>query len=329
MIMNKIINKIFPILTLAFALSSLTACLTDSDYENGKVGINPSNNKNYVEVHLTTSNNTNTVSRSYNATGRDTTINLIPVHLINGNATSDVTITYQVLDTSSSSVLDSMVNIEGFVIADASKLTILNTGNKVTIPAGSSTGYIQVKFNPNNLIGQTYVLGIKITSVSDSKYTISNLNVGFVKMGAKNMYDGEYSVTGTMTDATNALYTGYYPADVYLITQDGTSNAYYDLDLGDYGHLFITNTGGLSYYGTFAPVFKFDSNNNVVSVINYWGQPAGNTRSAQLDPSGVNKFDPATKTLSVSYWMNQPSVITTPPNHRDHFTEVFKYIGPR
>lgn len=327
--MNKIINKIFPILTLAFALSSLTACLTDSDYENNKVGINPSNNKNYVEVHLTTSDNTNIVTRSYNAIHKDTTIDLIPVHLINGNATSDVTITYQVLDTVSSPVMKSFVNDDGYVVIPSTILTVLNTNNKVVIPAGSSTGYIKVKFNPDNLIGNTYVFGIKVTAISDPKYTISNLNVGFVKMGAKNMYDGEYSVTGTMTDVTNAAYKGYYPADVYLITQDGTSVGYYDRDLGDYGHLFLTATGGLSYYGSFAPVFKFDANNNVVSVTNIYGQPAGNTRSAQLDPSGINKYDPATKTLSVSYWMNQPSVVPTAPNHRDHFVEVFTYVGSR
>jgi hypothetical protein len=329
MIMNKIINKIFPILTLAFALSSLTACLTDSDYENGKVGINPSNNKNYVEVHLTTSDNTNTVSRSYDAIHKDTTINLIPVHLTSGNAASDVTITYQVLDTLSSPVMKSFVNDDGFVVVPSTILTVLNTSNKVVIKAGTSTGYIQVKFNPDNLIGHTYVFGVKITAVSDPKYTISNLNVGFVKMGTKNMYDGEYSVKGTMSDVTNSAYSGYYPADVHLITQDGTSVAYYDLDLGNYGHLFLTATGGLSYYGSFAPVFKFNADNTVQSVVNIYGQPASNTRSAQLDPAGINKYDPATKTLSVSYWMNQPSVIPAAPNHRVHFVEVFTYVGPK
>lgn len=320
--MNKIKNKILPIMTLAFVLT-LTACLNDSDYSNNVNGTKNTQNQNFVEVHLTSSDNTNTVSRSYDAIGKDTTVSLVPVHLTSGNATSDVTITYQVLDTLSSSVLDSMVNIEGYVVVPTTILTVLNTNNKVVIPAGSSTGYIKVKFNPDNLIGNTYVFGIKITAVSDSKYTISNLNVGFVKMGAKNMYDGEYSVDGTMVDAASATIHGSYPNHVYLITQDGVSVGMWDLDVGGYGHLIMSGTA-YSYYGSFAPVFTFDASNNVTSVTNIYGQPAANGRSGQLDPSGINKFDPATKTLSVSYWMNQPG-----STHRTHFVEVYTYLGAR
>jgi len=321
--MNKIINKIFPVMTLAFVLT-LSSCLSDSDYDNNLIGTKNKGNQNFVEVHLTSSDNTNTVSRSYNAIGKDTTINLIPINLTSGPATSDVTITFEVLDTLSSEVVKSYVNDDGFVVPDATKYTVMNTGNKVTIPAGSSTGYIQVKFNPNNLIGDTYILAIKITAVSDAKYTISNLNVGYVKMGAKNMYDGEYTNTGTMVDATNAAFTGAYPLLVYLITQDGTSVGYWDIEVwGNYFHAFM-NGASYSGYGSFAPVFKFDASNNVIAVTNIYGQPAANGRSAQLDPSGINKYDPVTKTLKVKYWMNQPGA-----THRTAFDETFTYVGPR
>ena len=310
-------------MTLAFVLT-LSSCLSDSDYDNNLIGTKNKGNQNFVEVHLTSSDNTNTVSRSYNAIGKDTTINLIPINLTSGPATSDVTITFEVLDTLSSEVVKSYVNDDGFVVPDATKYTVMNTGNKVTIPAGSSTGYIQVKFNPNNLIGDTYILAIKITAVSDAKYTISNLNVGYVKMGAKNMYDGEYTNTGTMVDATNAAFTGAYPLLVYLITQDGTSVGYWDIEVwGNYFHAFM-NGASYSGYGSFAPVFKFDASNNVIAVTNIYGQPAANGRSAQLDPSGINKYDPVTKTLKVKYWMNQPGA-----THRTAFDETFTYVGPR
>ena len=325
--MNKIINKIFPILTLAFALS-LTACLTDSEYDNNNIGINPSNNTNYVEVHITSNDNTNIISRAYPVIGRDTTVTqFMAINLTSGAATSDVTITYIPLTTANSTLVDSLVTVNGLILADATKLTDLNAG-KVVIAKGKSTGYIAIKLNPNNLIGNSYVYGIRITAVSDKKYTISNLTDGVVKFGAANAYDGEYVVTGTFADASNALFTGNYPMHVDLVTQSAVANAMYDLGVngGTFGHGFLNNGGG-SYYGSFSPVFTFDPATNLVtSVVNYYGQPASNGRSAQLDPSGVNSFDPATKTIKVSYWMNQPSVITP---HRTHFVEVFTYLGPR
>lgn len=329
--MNKIIYKIFSILTLAFVLS-LTACLNDSEYDNNQIGINPTNSKDLVEVHITSNDNSNIISRAYPVIGRDTTItHFIAINLTSGAAASDVTINYVRLDTVTSSkstnsiVVDSLVNINGMGLADATKITDLNQG-KVIIPKGSSTGYIAVKLNPNNLIGNTWVFGIRITTVSDKKYTISNLTDGIVKFGPANMYDGQYINTGTFVDYAHPEFTAAYPLTVNLVTQSATSNAYFDVKVwNDYFHSFM-NGSSYSGYGSFAPIFIFNSDNTVKEVINYYGQPAGNGRSAELDPSGINKFDPITKTLSVSYWMNQPSVITP---HRTHFVEVFTYVGPR
>jgi hypothetical protein len=330
--MNKIFYKIFPVLTLAFALS-MTACLTDSEYDNNNIGINPTNNKNYVEVHITSNDNTNIISRAFPLIGRDTTVTkFIAFNLTSGPATSDVTISYVYLGTDTtktnySYVVDSLVNIKGLVIGDATKITDLNQG-KVVIPKGQSTGYIAVKLNANNLIGYTFLFGVRITAVSDKKYTISNLTDGIAKFGPANTYDGEYTVDGTFVDAAHPEFTGSYPMDVNLETQSLTTNVMRDLKVngGTIGHGFI-NAGSGSYYGSFSPVFEFDPvTNKVISVTNYYGQPASNGRSAELDPSGINTYDPDTKTIKVSYWMNQPSVITP---HRTHFVEVFTYLGPR
>lgn len=310
-------------MTLAFVLT-LTACLNDSDYAKNLIGTKNTQNQNFVEVHLTSSDNSNTVSRSYDAIGRDTTINLIPINLTSGPAKNDVTVTFEVLDTLKSDVVKSYVKDDGLVVPLATQYTILNAGNKVTIPAGSSTGYIQVKFNPNVFIGDTYILAIRVTAVSDAKYSLSNLTEGYVKMGTKNMYDGQYINTGTMADATNPGLTAAYPLLVNLITQDGTSVAYWDVEVWDNYFHAIMNGSSYSGYGSFAPVFKFDASNNVIAVTNIYGQPAANGRSAQLDPSGINKYDPATKTLKVKYWMNQPG-----SNHRTAFDEIFTYVGPR
>ncbi|HEY6913572.1 MAG TPA: DUF1735 domain-containing protein [Paludibacter sp.] len=322
--MNKIINKVFPVIVLAFVLT-LSSCLSDSDYADNWIGTKKTQDQNFVEVHLTSSENSNLVSRAYPVIGRDTTITkFIPINLTSGPAASDVTITYERLDTLNSAIVDSLVNIDGLILADASKITDLNQDSKVVIPAGSSTGYIAVKLNPDNLIGSTYLFGIKITSISDPKYTLSNLSTGIIKFGAANDYDGEYINEGTFVDVTNANFKAAYPLTVHLVTQDATSVAYFDVDIwGDFFHAFMNGTS-YSGYGSFAPVFKFDENDNVISVVNYYGQPAGNGRSAELDPSGVNKFDRSTRTLKVKYWMNQPGAA-----HRTYFDETFTYVGPR
>ena len=330
--MNKIINKIFPIMTLALVLT-LSACLTDETANNlVSGGTNNFSTQNFVEVHITSGDNSNIISRAYPLIGKDTTITkFVAFSLTSGPATSDVKISYKHLYRSNSTVVDSLVNIKKMVWADATKITDMNSDSTVTIPKGSSTGYIAIKLNPNNLIGSTFVWGIRITGVSDAKYKLSSLTDGIVKFGPANAYDGEYTVEGTFVDYANAAFVGNYPMDVNLETQSLTTNVMRDLHVngGTIGHGFLNGAAG-SYYGSFSPVFKFDpTTNKVTEVTNYYGQPASNTRSAQLDPDGINTYDPASGTIKVSYWMNQPSVITVAPYHRAHFVEVFTYVGPR
>lgn len=325
--MNKSKIKILQIMTLAIGVFSLSACLNDETPNNLINGAKSSySNQNFVEVHLTSNDNSNVLSQAYDAINRDTTIvKFIPVNLTSGPAKTDVKVTFQVLDTTNAVMKQVYVDSLGYIIPDPSQFTVLNSNNQVTIPAGQSTGYIQVKFNPANFLGNTYIFGIKLTAVSDSKYQLSNLTTGFVQFGIKNKYDGAYMLNGTMTDTFSAL-TGAYPNEVYLITQDATSVAMWDVAVGGYAHLIMSGTS-YSYYGAFSPQFIFDSNNNVTSVINAYGQGAGSLkRSAMLDtttPGVVNKYDPATKTLKVTYWLVQKGV------NRTHFDETFTYIGPR
>jgi hypothetical protein len=73
-------------------------------------------------------------------------------------------------------------------------------------------------------------------------------------------------------------------------------------------------------------VFLFDANDNITEVINEYGQPAGNTRSAQIDPGGINKWSSIDRHIDVKFWMNQPSSIA---GHRTSFDLKFTYLGPR
>ena len=87
----------------------------------------------------------------------------------------------------------------------------------------------------------------------------------------------------------------------------------------------IKSGTGYSAYGSFAPEFVFDASGNITAVVNHYGQPAGNTRSALLDPTGINKYDETTKSFSVSYYMVQPSVVPAPPSYRCHMVETYTF----
>nr|WP_281380723.1 DUF1735 domain-containing protein [Rhabdobacter roseus] len=157
-------------------------------------------------------------------------------------------------------------------------------------------------------------------------------------ISVKNKYDGVYAVTGTMQDFANpALVTvNNDPAGSGLVmeytlqTASPTKCLVVDnVIVGGVATPIWTGTG-YSYFGSFGLVIEFDPvTDKVVAVTNYFGQPAGNTRSAQLDPSGVNAYDPSTKTIQLKYWMIQPSVIAAAPHIRTAWDEEWKFVRER
>lgn len=199
----------------------------------------------------------------------------------------------------------------------------------ITIPAGSLQGSGKLSVNIAKLLtyGSSFATGLAITSVSGGSGQIETLHSRIpVVIQVKNRYDGEYKVTGSMVDYSNAGLTGPYPWDVYLITSGPNQVELYDNDYAKGIYHKIKSGSADSYYGSFGVVINFDDNGNVTSVVNLYGQPASNGRSASLDGSGINKYDPSAQTLDIKYWMDQPSVITP---HRTSFAEYFEYVGPR
>lgn len=133
-----------------------------------------------------------------------------------------------------------------------------------------------------------------------------------------NLLAGKYVCTGQMTDNTTASLTGPYPWNVSLRPVTATQLELVDDDQTNDVYHKILNDGNGSYYGSFGVVFNLDNHYRVISVVNKYGQPSSNGRSAQLDPSGINTFDPVTRILRVKYWMNQPG-----STHRTSFDETF------
>lgn len=198
---------------------------------------------------------------------------------------------------------------------------------EVTIPKGQRQVEKTITFNTLGFdLSKDFALPFTITETSHGIIS-GNFDTAIFAIGAVNKYDGVYEVTGEFSDATNAAFTGIYPAEVELRTVNGNTLGRWDVSLGTpQGYMFNTGTGE-SYYGSFGANFILDEAGNVTSVVNAFGQPSSNGRSAQLDPSGVNKFTTLTetdKTLEVSYYMIQPTGTI-----RCYFKEKFTFLRNR
>lgn len=315
------------LLVVSFCMSS---CLKDKDYDNGliqSIHDNGKTNQNLIELQLTAKSSTNFLFTAFDAIDHDTTINLIPVALASKQpASEDIHVTL----VPKAELVDDYNNANntGYVVPSTTMYTVVNANNIVTIPKGSRIGYLQVKLRTSDFLGQEWAFGYTIGSVDKQGYVISgNLNTGIMAFGIKNKYDGHYLMTGTMVDSANLGLTGQFPIEVNLETVGGNSVVLNPVQ-GPFagGYLYPILSGGApSAYGSFTPVFVFDATDNVIEVDNYYGQPASNTRSAQIDPSGTNKYFPD-RHIDVKFWMNQPSVR---PGHRSFFDVHFAYLGPR
>ncbi|MDB5230800.1 MAG: hypothetical protein JWN76_1605 [Chitinophagaceae bacterium] len=316
------IKPVFVILLSAFAFSS---CLKDKDYDNFAIqSVHSDADQKFVEIKLSAGAAENFLSISIAASNKDTIMELVPVNITSAApAAEDIKVTLVQND----KLVADYNNLNGTAyMVPTNTMFKVQDGGIVTIPKGQHTGYLKIKFKPSDFLGGDYAIGYSISSVDKTDYKLTaNLNNGIVAIVIKNKYDGHYRVTGTFKDLSNATFTGRYPMDVYLITQDGTSVAMFDNAIGTYAHSFL-NAGSTSYYGSFSPQFRFDATDKVISVVNAYGQPSGNGRSGELDLSGVNKFNPATHNIDVSYLMLQPSVVTP---YRTSFNEHFEYLGPR
>lgn len=298
-------NSIKLLLLLGVVSLTLTGCLKDSLYDSGATqSVRSTGDQNYIEVHLTTLDNTNIITYSYNATNNDTTVNFVPVHLTSANpATEDVNVTFQVVtDTTGNSVYAGLVT-NGAAVATA-KLTIMNANNTVTIPKGSNTGYIQVKFVPNDFPG-SWVIAFKLTGVSSSKYTISNLDEGYVQFGSKNKYDGIYQLTGTTLRAGDATRTGAIPTyQMSLITSGANAVTF--------GTLQDWADG--SQVGIGSPVLAIDPTTDLVTITSSAG--------AYNNPGYTSKYNPDKKAFYISFTWGAGVAARLA-------TDTLTYIGPR
>lgn len=239
-------------------------------------------------------------------------------------APSDITVTLEVDQTA----LDRF-NTENGTDYVAPPSSVCNYPTSFVIKKGQrvSTDSAKVTLSDDFDFDNAYALPLRIKSVSPSHTISANFGAAMYSFSLRNKYDGHYKVTGTMVDYSSASLGGRYPMDVYLITTGSNSVAMYDNVTKGYAHSILSGTS-TSSYGSYSPKFIFDPSGDgtIINVTNYYGQPSGNGRSGELDPSGTNKMNLTDMSMDVNYWMNQPSVIAP---HRVSFIEHFTYIGPR
>lgn len=267
----------------------------------------PANTTSIAEVR--TSGNINTVSLDFGAGNQTAT-------LLTLESTNSTPVTVRL------SIDNAPVSAARLMPLPASSYTGLTLQHQV--PA-NGTLPLQLTINKAGLtVDTTYGLYFKIEEVSAGNIA-ADAKTLLVKITLRNRWDGRYRVTGTMTDVTEPTYA-FAEQEVLLITTGTTQAKIIPVKLGISG-LIIKIGANESYYSNFGPVFNFTSDNKVSSVINSYGQPSPtHGRSAELDPSGSNSWNPSTKGMAVKFWMNQPSVITP---HRSSFTTNWTYIGER
>jgi hypothetical protein len=211
----------------------------------------------------------------------------------------------------------------------AAKLMPLPTNSYTALPLqhqvpANGTMPVQLTINKSVLTADTtYGLYFKIQEASAGTIKADAKEL-LVKITLRNRWDGRYQITGTMTDVTDPTYA-FTDQEVRLITTGPNSAKIIPVRLGIEG-LIIKIGGSDSYYSNFGPVLNFSNDNKISSVVNFYGQPSPNGRSAEIDASGTNSWNASNKSMNVKFWLNQPALITP---HRSTFNTNWTYLGER
>jgi hypothetical protein len=300
--------KLYIKISLALAALSfgMAGCLKDKPYDDQQIQSNrPVGTPRIIEMAIAVTNSTNFISFAFDNVNKDTVAALVPINLATADAAGeDINVTVQLKP----SLVDDYnnANSTSFEVPATTQIAVVN--NVVTIPKGSHTGYMQVKFNPAGIIGHAYALGLTIASVDKQGYTISgNMGSGVVAIATKNKYDGLYHAVGYFAHPTSPRAIDV--TDEKVITASANSVVKALGDLGDNTKITITinpdNTvtigPGPGTSGSTAAVGSF------IDV----------TR-----PEYNNTYDPATKTFMLSYGYPMPAPTRT-------ITEKVVYTGVR
>lgn len=281
----KTINKI---LILIFLSISITACLKDKNVDSQQYGLINLDAKKIIEIPL------HSGSVAIPIKDKDTIINIIDVRLASKDVSSEDLVVELGFDRSNKMIDDYNTLNEANLVPFPPALYSLLSGYKVTIPKGSNNANLQIKVNSSKYdLSESYAMGFYIKSVDKPGYTLSgNFDTILVQIGAKNKYDGVYTVTGTSLRAGDVNLSGPI--------RDGTTR-----DVVTTGLFSITYhppwADGSDIGGIAGTTITIDPATNKVTM------SSDNPKLVNLS-SFDNRYDPATKTFYLSYyWGNGPT----------------------
>jgi len=320
-----------PFIKSSLIVSSVLAiiasgCLKDEEYDNGKIqSVRSAGTQKIIEIKLTAASVENVLSLALDESLNDTVIDLIPVNLASVDpAPQDLHVTLaanpQIIADYNAAHTDTTVTpsnpdpsgvVTHYQVAEL--YTIVNPGGIVTIPKGSHTGYLQIKFKPSDFLGDTYAVGFTLNKIDESGYTLSgNMNNGMVVINIKNQYDGVYSRKGYALRAGDADLTGPIgPDEISLTTLSGNTVQW--IENHQWGN------GGGQLAATIAYPIWTINNDNTVTVTSDGGPfPSGLMNFPGYD----SRYVPATRTFYVkATWGGGPGV--------REMTDTLVYLRPR
>jgi hypothetical protein len=209
----------------------------------------------------------------------------------------------------------------------------------VNIPAGKLDTPFDFNVSTSLIdLSKKYALPIALKSVDDPSVVIaSNLNSSIVAVVVKNKYDGNYTLAiehsgwgAPVTSGAGLIFDmpadkpEMYPDGIDLVTLGADAVGIFNVFRGDNLLPGFGNTAGNptpTGFGVSSPVFRFDSNDKIISVVNALPDD-GRGRQFVLNPAAPptdNFYDPATKKIIANFFFKQNGR----PDMRVKWTMVF------
>jgi hypothetical protein len=221
--------------------------------------------------------------------------------------------------------LDPLGHQDSFITLEEERYSIGSF--TVDFAAGEHTKYVPMTLDPSgegtNLgpmdFTAFYGLGIKVTSSLPSNYKLTSEgdNV-LVQVVVKNVFDGKYTLniehTGWSAFSIFDMPAGkpqQYPAGIALVTAGPKSVGITNLNTGT--NLFPGFSGltietiAATQFGASSPLFTFDDNNKIVSVVNALPDD-GRGRTFEINPAAPatdNLYDPVSKKIIANFMFKQ------------------------
>jgi hypothetical protein len=228
---------------------------------------------------------------------------------------------------------NALVTAAGYTVLPDSVYTLLNT--TATPDPVTHLAAFQLQINTTKIdlsVTSGFAVAYTITGAPSGAVIATNKNTILISIGAKNKYDGVYSLN-LETDgwAAYAIADGIaavYPYDTYLITS-GINNVTLNIP-GALGALQPALGGGLGFvssvsgFGATTPKYFFDNSTNVMTNVINTTPDDGRGRVLVMDPTRTGShFDPATHNIYQYYTMKQ----TGRPDLK--ITQILTYLHSR